>query len=69
MLDDIVMRLCFCDFVMANASGLFNTPSVCSLRVKMQPSIGIFESGFCSSEEISNLFTIQLISAQVFFCH
>ncbi|KAL5566139.1 hypothetical protein UlMin_029303 [Ulmus minor] len=32
MLDDIVMRLCFCDFVMANASRLFYTPSVHSLR-------------------------------------
>ncbi|KAL5551164.1 hypothetical protein UlMin_001340 [Ulmus minor] len=38
---------------MANASGLFYTPSVPNLRVKMQPSIGIFRSGFCSSEGIS----------------
>lgn len=34
---------------MANASGLF-TPSVPTLRRKVQPSIGIHRSGFCFSE-------------------
>lgn len=38
---------------MANASGLFTTPSVPSLRRKIQPSIAIFGSGFRSPEGIS----------------
>ncbi|PON53838.1 3-oxoacyl-[acyl-carrier-protein] synthase [Parasponia andersonii] len=34
---------------MANASGFFTAPSVPSLRRMIQPSIGIYRSGFCSS--------------------
>lgn len=38
---------------MANASGFFTAPSVPSLRRMIQPSIGIYRSGFCSSYGIS----------------
>lgn len=37
---------------MANASGFF-TPSVPSLRGRIQPPIGIYRSGFCSTEGFS----------------
>ncbi|PON92966.1 3-oxoacyl-[acyl-carrier-protein] synthase [Trema orientale] len=38
---------------MANASGFVTAPSVPSLRRMIQPSIGIYRSGFCSSYGIS----------------
>ncbi|XP_015901108.3 beta-ketoacyl-[acyl-carrier-protein] synthase III A, chloroplastic [Ziziphus jujuba] len=38
---------------MANASAFFTTPSVPSLRGKIQPSISIYRSGFCCPERIS----------------
>ncbi|GMN32678.1 hypothetical protein TIFTF001_003792 [Ficus carica] len=44
---------------MANASWFFTTPTVPTLRRKIQPPIGIYRSGFCSSHGISK---------RVFFC-
>ncbi|KAF3448378.1 hypothetical protein FNV43_RR09091 [Rhamnella rubrinervis] len=38
---------------MANASGFFTTASVPSLRRRIQPSIAVYRSGFCSPERIS----------------
>ncbi|EXB54472.1 3-oxoacyl-[acyl-carrier-protein] synthase 3 B [Morus notabilis] len=44
---------------MANASGFFTSPTVPRVRRNIQPSIGIYRSGFCSSDGFSK---------RVFFC-